>query len=344
MSQAAIPHTVIPFSRFEQLRHARSILLQEADAVRNIAASLDTDFCAAVELIWRCEGSVIVTGMGKAGLIGRKIAATLSSTGTRAHCLHPAEAVHGDIGCVHADDVVLALSNSGETEEVSRLLPILERLGVPVVAITADADSTLGAAADAVIKIGRLTEADTNGLAPSTSTTVMLAVGDALALVVSQLQGFTSEDFAGFHPGGSLGQKLRAVADAMRPVDEVRIANQDSTVRDVLTGSSKPGRRTGAVMLIDTDGTLVGLFTDSDLTRLLEQRRDNQLDQPIAEVMTPNPITINVNKRLSDAVDVLSDRKLSELPVVDDAGRPVGLIDITDLIGLIDHDQIREAA
>ena len=344
MSQAAISRAVIPFSRFEQLRHARAIMHQEADAVRGIAANLGSEFCDATELIWQCEGSVIVTGMGKAGLVGQKIAATLSSTGTRAHCLHPAEAVHGDIGCIHPQDVVLALSNSGETEEVSRLLPLLERMGIPVVAITADPSSTLGTGGVAVIKIGRLPEADSNGVAPSTSTTVMLAVGDALALVVSQLKGFTSEDFARFHPGGSLGQRLQPIADAMRPADEVRIAHRDATVRDVLLGSSKPGRRTGAVMLVDDDGKLVGLFTDSDLTRLLEQRRDNQLDQPIAEVMTSTPITINVNNPLSEAVEVLSDRKLSELPVVDDAGLPVGLIDITDLIGLIDSDRNREAA
>ncbi len=321
-----------------------SILTQEADAVRHLATKLDAEFCDAVQLLWKCSGSVIVTGMGKAGLIGQKIAATLSSTGTRSHCLHPAEAVHGDIGCIHENDVVLALSNSGETEEVNRLLPIIRHMNVPVIAITASPSSSLGAAADITVHVGKHPEADTNGVAPSTSTTVMLAVGDALALVLSQLKGFTAADFAKFHPGGSLGRKLQTIDEAMRPAAELRIARDDATVREVLVAASKPGRRSGAVILVNEARQLTGLFTDSDLTRLLEQRRDEQLDQPINLVMTRNPITVRCENRLTDAIDLMSDRKLSELPVVDADGEPVGLIDITDLLGTVDAEQLRGAA
>lgn len=347
MSEAAsvsLPVDVIPFSRFEQLRVAKSILTQEADAVRDLAAKLGAEFCDAVQLLLNCSGSVIVTGMGKAGHIGQKIAATLSSTGTRAHCLHPAEAVHGDLGCVHGNDVVIALSNSGETDEVNRLLPIITGMNVPVIAITAKPDSTLGSAADVTLAIGKQIEADANGVAPTTSTTVMLALGDALALVLSRLKHFTAEDFAKFHPGGSLGRKLQSIEDAMRPADELRIAHESTTVRDVLVSASIPGRRSGAVILTDDTGKLTGLFTDSDLTRLLEQRRDEQLDQPISQVMTSNPITIRRSNKLTDAIELMSDRKLSELPVVNDNAELVGLIDITDLLGCVDTQQLEGAA
>jgi arabinose-5-phosphate isomerase len=207
--------------------------------------------------------------------------------------------------------------------------------GNPIVAITARATSTLGAQADVTLTIGRLQEAGLTGLAPTTSTTAMLALGDALALVISRSKGFTSQHFARFHPGGSLGQQLQSVQDLMRHGDQLRIAPQEETIRAVFARMRKPGRRTGAVMLVDGDGCFTGLFTDSDLVRLLENRREGQLDRPISEVMTHRPFTISPNAPLADAVAILSTHRVSELPVIDDAGRPVGLIDITDVIGLM---------
>ncbi len=338
MSTAA-ESRIIPFSHVEQLRDARAVIEQEAGALTKFSRSLDADFCAAVDTCFQCQGSVVVVGIGKAGLIGRKIAATFSSMGTPAQFLHPSEAVHGDLGCLHSEDVVLALSNSGETEEICRLLPILCRMQIPVVAITAVATSTLGSQADVVIQLGRLREAGSHALAPTTSTTVMLALGDALALVLSQLKGFTPREFAQFHPGGSLGQRLKTVRDVMRPAGQVRIDSQKATTRDVFVNLSQPGRRSGAVMLVDSEGRLSGLFTDSDLARLLEQRREFKLDRPISEVMTPHPLTIQADRMLSEAIGILSDKKVSELPVVDAADRPIGLIDITDVIGLMPADQ-----
>jgi arabinose-5-phosphate isomerase len=199
---------LISYTQLEQLREARAILQQEADALNLLSRRLNVDFCTASHTLYECTGSVIVTGMGKAGLIGQKIAATLSSTGTRAHFLHPAEAVHGDIGCLHRDDVVLALSNSGETEEICRLLPIVHRMRIPVVAITSGHSSSLGSQANVTVAMGQLREVGVHGLAPTTTTTAMLALGDALALVLSRMKGLTPQQFAIFHPGGSLGQKL----------------------------------------------------------------------------------------------------------------------------------------
>jgi arabinose-5-phosphate isomerase len=333
---------IIPHLHVEQLRQARGVLRVEADALNRIAVRLDLQFCSAVELLFHCTGHVVVTGMGKAGLIGQKISATLSSTGTRSIFLHPADAVHGDLGCLHDNDVLLALSNSGETGELLELLPFVQRIGIPIVAVTASANSTLGSSADFVIQLGRLVEAGPHGLAPTTSTTAMLAVGDALALVVSRRKAFTPQQFAVFHPGGTLGHQLKQLGEVMRTAAELRIESEQATIRDVFCNSHKPGRRTGAVMLVDDDGRLSGLFTDSDFARLWEQRRDFQFDRPIREVMTTHPITIPATALLREAVDVLSEEKVSELPVVDDEGKPVGLIDITDVIGLMPADAADE--
>lgn len=324
---------LIPYSQFDQLRDAREILRLESEALVEVSRKLDAGFCAAVDLLLNCSGSVIVCGMGKAGLIGQKLAATFSSTGTRAHFLHPAEAVHGDLGCLHEQDVLLALSNSGETDEISALLPTLKRLRIPIIAMTATDRSTLGQSADIRILLGRLKEAGPWGLAPSTSTTAMLAVGDALALVVARQRGFTPQQFAVFHPAGSLGRQLKQVTEIMRPRESLRLAHASQTVREVFVAAPRPGRRTGAVLLLDEDGALAGLFTDSDLARLMEQRRDEALDRPIAEVMTASPLTLHTSAMFSDVVALLSERKISEIPVVDDQGVPVGLIDITDVIG-----------
>jgi arabinose-5-phosphate isomerase len=320
---------------FEQLRYGREILEQESRALAEVARRLGPEFSEAVQLLQACRGCVIVTGIGKAGLVGQKIMATLASTGTPAHFLHPAEAVHGDLGRVQPEDILLALSYSGETDEIVRLLPSFQQLGIPIVAITSSAESSLGRAARVVLSIGPVREACPLGLAPSTSTTVMLALGDALALVVSRMKRFGREDFARFHPAGALGRKLSRVEEQMRPLDQCRVASEGLSVREVFAAVSRPGRRTGAIMLVDAQGRLSGIFTDSDLARLFERKQDHQFDRPIAEVMTCQPLTISLHSRMSEAVSLMARRKISELPVVDAEGRPVGLIDITDIVGIM---------
>ncbi len=336
MSAAQPVRAVIAFGDVEQLREARRIIRQEADALTQLADSLDPNFCDAVRAIRAATGCVIVTGVGKAGLIGQKIVATLASTGTRSHFMHPTEARHGDLGCVGPEDVALVLSNSGESEELITLIPSLKMLRVPVIAVTRDSDNSLARLADIVMRVGKHQEAGELGLAPSCSTTAMLAIGDALALVISQSKGFTARDFATFHPAGSLGRQLCPVKDVMRSGKQIRVALEDETVRDVMVFHSHPGRRTGAVILTNATGRLTGLFTDSDLARMFENRRDEQLDQPIREIMTRNPITLGPDVLLPEAIHLMSERKLSEVPVIDADRRPVGMLDITDVLQKVD--------
>lgn len=335
MSAEALPVSPVALSPFEKIRYAREIIQIESNTLAQLASRLGSDFCTAVDYLFECRGSVIVTGMGKAGIIAQKIAATLASTGTRSHYLHPAEAMHGDLGRIHRDDVLLALSQSGETEEVTRILPSLKQFGVVLVALTGKASSTLGRAATVALELGPLREACSLGLAPSTSTTAMLAMGDALALVTSRMRNFRPEDFARFHPGGSLGRQLSKIEYLMRPLEECRVASDSLPVREVYVELSRPGRRSGAIMLVDDHGRLTGLFTDSDLARLFEGRRDGAFDRPIREVMTGRPRTVQMGSLTSDAVAIMAERKISELPVVDAAGQPAGMIDITDVVGLI---------
>ncbi|TWT36747.1 Arabinose 5-phosphate isomerase KdsD [Posidoniimonas corsicana] len=318
----------------EQLRAAKEIVRREAIALWHVSNRLDGSFTNAVKLVQEARGDVIVTGMGKAGIIAQKIAATLASTGAHAHFVHPAEAFHGDLGRFHDDDVVLALSQSGETAEVTQLLPSLRSRGLPIIAVTASAESTLGRAAEVVLELGKLEEVCSLGLAPSTSTTVMLALGDALALVLSSLRGFREEDFAKYHPGGALGRKLSNVEDVMRPLKECRVANLTQTAREVLIQCSRPGRRSGAIMLLDDAGRLAGLFTDSDLARLFEHGAESKLDTPIQKLMIARPTSIQAGSKTSAAVELLAERKFSELPVVDAEGKPVGMIDVTDVVGM----------
>jgi len=321
-------------SPFDQLRLARQIIEQESRTLLDIAQRLDSRFCRAVEYLYGCRGSVIVCGMGKAGLVGQKIMATLASTGTCSHYLHPAEAVHGDLGRVQPDDVMMILSQSGETEEVVRILPSLGEIGLPILAMTSRADSRLGRAATVVLELGSLDEACPLGLAPTTSTTAMLALGDALALVTSRMRNFAREDFARSHPAGSLGRKLSKVDHHLRALARCRVASEEKTVRQVFVDLRVPGRRTGAIMLVDVAGRLSGIFTDSDLARLFEHRREHALDRPIREVMTNHPVTVRMGTKMIDAVAAMAQRKISELPVVDAEGRPVGLIDVTDVVGM----------
>lgn len=315
------------------LELATAVLRSEATAILDAADMLDESFCKAIELLQNCTGSVVVTGMGKAGLIGRKISATLASTGTPSHFLHPAEAMHGDLGVLRNDDLVLAISQSGETTEVTQILPHIKSRKIPLIAITGQTNSTLGQFASVVVETGRPVEADSLGVAPSTSTTVMLAIGDSMSLVLSRNRGFSHDDFAARHPGGSLGMRLLKVEETMRPVECCRLARPEDTVRQVFA-RPLPSRRTGAVMIVSAEDHLVGIFTDSDLARLFENRQDDALDRPIREVMTSEPISVPEGTRLEDAVSLLDRRRLSELPVVDASGCPSGLIDVVDLVGV----------
>lgn len=320
----------------KRLDYARQIVRAEAAALECVAGRLDDSFLQAVDLVQRLTGRgagrVCITGTGKSADVGQKIAGTLSSTGTRAYVLDATRALHGDLGMVHPDDVALILSHSGESEEIVRLLGPLRPLVRGLVALTGNARSTLARKADVAVIYGPLEEVCPLGLAPSASTTAMIALGDALAFVLSQERAFTHEDFARFHPAGSLGRKLLKVEGVMRAGSELRVAAASETVRGVFARSRHAGRRTGAVMLVDDEGRLCGIFTDSDLARLIEARRDAALDRPIREVMTADPITVPLGVRVGDAVELLRRHKISELPVVDGNGRPAGLLDITDLI------------
>jgi len=333
-----------PHPAADPLGYAREILRAEAAALEQVAGRLAPAFAQAVELLRTCPGRVAVTGTGKSADVGQKIAGTLNSTGTRAYVLDATRAMHGDLGMVHPSDVALVLSHSGESEEIVRLLGPLRQLAAALIGLTGNAAGTLARRADVAIVYGPLEEVCPLGLAPSTSTTVMIALGDALAFTLSRLRDFRPEDFARFHPAGSLGRKLLKVEAAMRHGDELRLASCDETVREVFARGRRRGRRTGAVMLTDAGGRLCGLFTDSDLARLFEQRRDAALDRPIREVMTADPLTVPEGTRVLDAVEVLRRHKISELPVVDGGGRPVGLLDITDLIGLVPAEEAEPAA
>jgi arabinose-5-phosphate isomerase len=322
-------------TRFQLLERAVAILRDEAAAIAKLADRLTIQFCDAIDLVLSSQGSVIVTGMGKAGLIGQKLTATLASTGTPSHFLHPAEATHGDLGRIQQRDVVIALSQSGETDEILRLMTFLTDNQISTIAITGRRDSSLGRAATVVLDIGSIREAGDLKLAPTNSTTVMLALGDALALVLSELRGFRPQDFARLHPAGSLGRALARVDDVMRALSSCRVAHDRQTVRQVLVSLSRPGRRAGAVLLTSSDGRLSGIFTDSDLARLLEQGKDESLDRPVGEVMTRSPMTVEQGTMMRDAIPILQRFKISELPVIDSHGYPLGMIDITDVVGFI---------
>src|SRR5437870_1786579 len=320
--------------RQDRLKYARQVIRAEASALELVAGRLGGSFLEAVDLFYRCQGRLAITGTGKSADVGQKIAGTLSSTGTRAYVLDATRAVHGDLGAVHPDDVSLVLSHSGESEEIVRLLKPLRQLCSGVIALTGNRGGTLARLSDVALVYGPLDEVCPLGLAPSTSTTAMIALGDALAFVLLRLRRFSRDDFARYHPAGSLGRKLLKVDAVMRRDAELRLASCRDSVRTVFARAQRRGRRTGAVMLTDDQGRLCGLFTDSDLARLFEQRHDEAVDRPVREVMTVNPLTVPVGARVAEALDLMRRCKVSELPVIDAAGRPAGLLDITDLIGL----------
>ncbi|GHD61654.1 KpsF/GutQ family sugar-phosphate isomerase [Jeongeupia chitinilytica] len=313
----------------QSLAQARQVLAIEADAITAMAARLDHRFDAACTLLLGCTGRVVVTGMGKSGHIARKIAATLASTGTPAMFVHPAEAVHGDLGMIRADDVVLALSYSGESDEVLAILPSLKRLGVKVIALAGREESTLARAADIWLDAGVAQEACPLNLAPTASTTAALALGDALAVALLDARGFKAEDFALSHPGGSLGRRLLVhVRDVMHAGEALPVVNDDVLLRDALLEISRKGM--GMTAVVDGAGVLVGVFTDGDLRRALDDGRD-VLATPVAQVMTRNPLTIDADHLAAEAVQVMEQRRINGLLVLD-AGKLVGALNMHDLL------------
>jgi arabinose-5-phosphate isomerase len=318
------------------LEFARQVIRTEASAVAEMAEVLDEDFVRAVTLVLECRGAVLVSGVGKAGIIARKLSATLSSTGTPSHVLSAADAVHGDIGAVRPGDVVVILSASGESEEILRLGSLLKKLGHPIIALTASSDSSLGKSATVSLEMGKVTEACPLGLAPSASTTALLALCDALALSVMKLRDFGPEDFALFHPAGQLGRKLMKVKEAMtfRRGENLPVASDALTVRQVIHDASSIKRRPGAVILTDAGGKISGIFTDADLRRLLVDQDQSVLGKPISQVMTRNPRRVRGDALASEAMAIMRQKRFDELPVVDENDVPVGLIDVQDLVVL----------
>ena len=318
------------------LAYARRVLQVEANALGSLVARVGAEFAQAARMVYRCRGNVVTSGIGKAGIIARKTSATLASTGTPSLFLHAAEAVHGDLGRVQPKDLVLILSYGGETAEVTRLLGQLEKMKVPIIAMTGNRDSTLARHAKVLLWMGQIDEACPMGLAPTATTTAMLALGDALALTVLKMRQkagrFSREEFALYHPGGSLGRQLIMVETVMRKGLDLPAARDNLTLREALASLRSMRRRSGAVCLVDARGRLTGIVTDADLRRLLEAGRDACLDQSVSGVMTRRPKFVRATDTAGDALQIINRYFIEELPVVDGRGRLVGLIDVQDLL------------
>ncbi|MGI5308000.1 KpsF/GutQ family sugar-phosphate isomerase [Rheinheimera sp. WS51] len=309
---------------------AKEVIAIEAAAVEQLAQYINDDFNYACELIMQSKGKTIVSGMGKSGHIANKIAATLASTGTPSFSIHPGEASHGDLGMLSADDVVIAISNSGETAEVLTIIPVIKRLGIKLIAITGNPESTLAKLADAHLCVTVAKEACPLGLAPTSSTTATLVMGDALAMTLLDARGFSADDFALSHPGGSLGRKLLLrLDDVMHKDSQVPIVNMDATIKDALLEISKKGL--GMTAIVDADGVLAGIFTDGDLRRILDQRLDIH-SALISDVMTRHCITANNQMLAAEALQILQQKKINGLIVVDNTNRPVGAMNMHDLL------------
>lgn len=307
---------------------ARKVLQTEAAAVLALVDRLDEKFARAVMLIRDCRGRVIVTGMGKSGIICRKIAATLASTGTPAFFLHPAEAVHGDLGVIQADDVVIAMSYSGETAELRFVLETLKRIGTPLIAMTGNTASTLAQAAEVALDCRVSEEACPMNLVPTASTTAALAMGDALAMAVLVEKGFKPEDFASLHPGGKLGKKLMRVAQLMHSGDSLPVVQRHTAMRDVIYEMSRKGL--GMTSVVEKDGRLAGIITDGDLRRKMSTA-GNVLDLTAEDVMTPNPLAIASSTLAVEALAMLEQRKITSIVVIDADQRVEGVVHLHDL-------------
>ena len=317
------------------LDFAREVVRAEAEAISGLSERIDQGFLGAARAMAECTGRVVTTGMGKAGIIAQKVAATLSSTGTSAIFMHPAEARHGDLGLVTADDVVLALSNSGETEDLVELVPPLRRIGAVLVVVTGSAGSSLADAADFVVDMGPVREPGVLGLAPTASTSAMLALGDALALVLKKAKGFDESHYSFYHGGGALSEKasdrrrLAKVRDLMRTGERVPVARPEAAIAETLDLVTEA--HAGSVIVVDEGGKLLGIFTDGDLRRSLREHGDVS-GRSVGELMTSPCLSIGVDQLLGDAQKIMQDRKVNELPVVDGEGRVMGLLDVQDVV------------
>ncbi len=313
--------------RTAEIELARKVLRTEAGAILGLVGRVDAVFTAAVDLLFECRGRVLLTGMGKSGLIGRKIAATLSSTGTSAFFLHPADAIHGDVGALQPDDVVIALSYGGETDEILRLLETIRRVGARMVALTGFPSSTLGQAADVTLDCRVDEEACPLNLAPTASTTAALALGDALAMALLVRKGFRQEDFATLHPGGKIGKRLMRLGQLMHAGDEMPAVGEATAVRDVIYEMSRKGL--GMTCVLDGGGRLAGIITDGDLRRHMADAR--VLDRTAGDVMTRRPVTVDRAMLAAEALNLMERRKITSLVVVAPDGRAEGVIHLHDL-------------
>ncbi len=308
---------------------AKKVLQTEAAAILALVDRLDDRFERAVRLLLDCRGRVIVTGMGKSGIICRKIAATLTSTGTPAFFLHPAEAIHGDLGVLQTDDVIVALSYSGETDELLRLLETIKRLGARLIAITGDCSSTLGRAADVALDCRVSEEACPLNLVPTASTSAALALGDALAMTLLVAKGFRQEDFANLHPGGKLGKSLMRVEQLMHGGEHAPVVQSTTRMHDVMYEMSR--KALGMTCVVDDTGRIAGIITDGDLRRQMISKGPAFLDQVAADVMTRNPVTLTIDTLAAEALHVLEQRKITSIVVVDDRQQVQGVVHLHDL-------------
>jgi arabinose-5-phosphate isomerase len=308
---------------------AKRVLRIEAEAIAGLIDRLDERFEKAVELVYACKGRVVVTGLGKSGLIGRKLAATFSSTGTPSFFLHAGEALHGDLGMLTSDDVLVAISSSGETEELVELLESVKLLGIRLITLTANSRSTVAGASDIVLDIAVKEEACSLNLAPTASTAAALAMGDALAIALLERRGFKEEDFAALHPGGRLGKKLRRIEALMHAGADVPRVLPAAKMPDVIYEMSRKGL--GLTAVTEADGRLLGLITDGDLRRVMQKRKQNVLELTAADCMTPNPVTLPRTELAASALRLMEEKKITSVLVVDSAHRLEGVVHIHDL-------------
>ncbi|MBI5750476.1 MAG: KpsF/GutQ family sugar-phosphate isomerase [Nitrospinae bacterium] len=312
------------------IEQAKRVLMIESKAIEALVDRIGEDFVQAVELIYKCSGRVVVTGMGKSGIIGKKIASTLASVGTPALFLHPADGIHGDLGMVTKDDVIICLSNSGETEELLKLLPVIKRFNIKLIAITGNTKSTLARSGDVVLDVSVDEEACPWDIVPTASTTATLAMGDALCIALLDKRGFKKEDFAIFHPGGSLGKSLLlTVNDLMHKGDTIPIVREDAILKDVIYEISS--KKMGVTAVVDGKMVLKGIVTDGDLRRLLEKRRDI-FEITAAEIMSKNPKTIDKDELAAKALQIMEQYSITSLLIVDGKNSPTGIVHLHDLL------------
>lgn len=319
-------------SQIQKINHltvVKEVLLEEARAIENLVNDISNDIECSIDVLLNCKGKVIVTGVGKSGIIGRKIAATMSSTGTPSLFLHPAEGLHGDLGMITSADIVLALSNSGESEEVLNIIPSIKRIGAKIIAFVGNSTSTLANRSDYIVCTGKVKEACPLGLAPTTSTTLALSLGDAIAIALLKARNFQPENFAVFHPGGSLGKKLLlSVNDVIEIEQKNPITYEDSSVKEVIFNMTQSGL--GAISVIDKQGKLIGILTDGDIRRALS-KGENIITQSVKDLYNLNPITVKKDMLAAEALNIMEKMKVNVLPVIDEKNVPIAMVHLHDL-------------